>query len=90
VLSLLDDVSVMEGLYAAPSEVPHLFDLLPETLLNPELASKEILVPLGSEDSLYRAEVIVVRCVTVCVSPFLLISLSFVYTLLKNVPTELY
>ena len=89
-LALLDGVSVIEGLCAAPSEVSHLFDLLPETLLNPELARKELLVPLGSEDWLYKAEVIVVRCVTVCASPFLLFSLSFVYTLLRNVPTELY
>jgi peroxisomal coenzyme A diphosphatase NUDT7 len=49
-LALLDDVSVMEGLCAALSEVPHLFDLLPETLLDPELATKEILVPSGNED----------------------------------------
>ena len=49
-LALLDDVSVMEGLCAAPCEVSHLFDLLPETLFDPELASKEMLVPLGSED----------------------------------------
>ena len=78
VLALLDGVSVIEGLCAAPCEVPHIFDLPLETLLNPELDSKEILVPFGSEDWLYKAEVIVVRCV--CASPFLHFSLPFVYT----------
>ena len=48
VLSLLRDVSTMGGLGAAPCEVVHIFHLPPETLIDPELARKEILMPLGS------------------------------------------
>ncbi|KAI0249188.1 hypothetical protein BJV78DRAFT_1129973 [Lactifluus subvellereus] len=61
--TLMDGVSVTEGLCPTPCEVVHIFHLPPETLLDPELASKEILVPLGSEDGLYKEEVVLVRCV---------------------------
>ena len=49
-MTLVLSVSVMEGLCAAPCEVVHIFDLPPETLIDPELPCKEILMPLGSGD----------------------------------------
>ncbi|KAI0249182.1 hypothetical protein BJV78DRAFT_1284213 [Lactifluus subvellereus] len=51
----------MEGLCPAPCAVAHIFRLPPETELDTELASKEVPVPLGSEDWLYKAEVIVTQ-----------------------------
>ena len=56
VVALLDDVSVLEGLRAAPGEVSHIFDHPLEALLDPKLARSEALVPLGSEDWPYEAE----------------------------------
>ena len=56
VVALLDDVSVLEGLRAAPGEVAHIFDHPLEALLDPELARSEALVPLGSGDWPYEAE----------------------------------
>ncbi|KAI0249186.1 hypothetical protein BJV78DRAFT_1284216 [Lactifluus subvellereus] len=50
--ALMDGVSVTEGLCPASCEVAHIFHLPSKTLLDPELASKEILVPSGSEDRL--------------------------------------
>ncbi|KAI0249909.1 NUDIX hydrolase domain-like protein [Lactifluus subvellereus] len=56
VVALLDGVSVLEGLCAAPGEVAHIFDHPLEALLDPELARSEALVLLGSEDWPYEAE----------------------------------
>ncbi|KAI0297261.1 hypothetical protein B0F90DRAFT_1811158 [Multifurca ochricompacta] len=56
VVALLDDISVLDGLRAAPGEVAHIFDHPLEALLEPELARKEQLVPLGSENWPYEAE----------------------------------
>lgn len=56
VVALLDDVSILDGLHAAPGEVAHIFDHPLEALLDPELARDEKLVPVGSEDWPYEAE----------------------------------
>ena len=58
VIAFLDDVGVLEGLRAAPGEVAHIFDHPLEALLDPELVREEEtpLVPLGSEDWPYEAE----------------------------------
>ena len=55
VVAYLDDVSVLEGLCAAPSEVAHIFEPPLEALLDPELAAGEGLVPLGSDNWPYEA-----------------------------------
>jgi peroxisomal coenzyme A diphosphatase NUDT7 len=59
VVALLDDASILDGLRASPSEVAHIFDHPLEALLDPELARKEALVPLGSVDWPYEAELYV-------------------------------
>ncbi|KAH8983187.1 hypothetical protein EDB92DRAFT_1891481 [Lactarius akahatsu] len=41
VVALLDDVSILDGLRAAPGEVAHIFDHPLEALLDPELARDE-------------------------------------------------
>jgi peroxisomal coenzyme A diphosphatase NUDT7 len=56
VVAFLDDLSVLEELRAAPGEVSHVFDHPLEALLDPELARKEALVPLDSEDWPYEEE----------------------------------
>jgi coenzyme A diphosphatase NUDT7 len=56
VIAFLDDVSILDGLRAAPGEVAHIFDHPLEALLDPELARGEKLVPIGSEDWPYEAE----------------------------------
>ena len=58
VIAFLDDVAVLEGLRAAPGEVARIFDHPLEALLDPELVREEEtpLVPLGSEDWPYEAE----------------------------------
>ncbi|KAH9958579.1 NUDIX hydrolase domain-like protein [Russula dissimulans] len=56
VVALLDDVSVLEELRAAPGEVARIFDHPLEALLDPELARGEPLVSLGSEDWPYGME----------------------------------
>jgi len=56
VVALLDDVSILDGLRAAPGEVAHIFDHPLEALLDPELARGEKLVSVGSEDWPYEAE----------------------------------
>jgi hypothetical protein len=56
VLAYLDDVSVLEELRAAPGEVSRIFDHPLEALLDPGLAREEGLVPLGSDDWPYEAE----------------------------------
>jgi len=62
VVALLDDVSVLEELRAAPGEVARIFDHPLEALLDPQLARGESgnleqqLVPLGSEDWPYPYE----------------------------------
>jgi len=56
VVALLDDVSLLDGLRPAPGEVAHIFDHPLEALLDPELARDEKLVPIGSEDWPYEAE----------------------------------
>jgi peroxisomal coenzyme A diphosphatase NUDT7 len=56
VVALLDDLSVLEELRAAPGEVAHIFDHPLEALLDPELARKEALVPLDSEHWPYEEE----------------------------------
>jgi coenzyme A diphosphatase NUDT7 len=50
VVALLDDVSIIDGLRAAPGEVAHIFDHPLEALLDPELAWGEKLVLVGTED----------------------------------------
>jgi coenzyme A diphosphatase NUDT7 len=59
VVALLDDVSMLDGLRAAPGEVAHIFDHSLEALLDPELARGEKLVSIGSEDWPYEAELYV-------------------------------
>ena len=61
VVALLDDVSILDGLRAAPGEVAHIFTHPLEALLDPELARSEKLVPMGSEDWPYEAELYVSR-----------------------------
>jgi coenzyme A diphosphatase NUDT7 len=61
VVALLDDVSILDNLRAAPREVAHIFDHPLEALLDPELARSEKLVPIGSEDWPYEAELYVSR-----------------------------
>jgi hypothetical protein len=56
VVAYLDDVSVLEALRAAPSEVARIFDHPLEALLDPEMAREEGLVPIGSEDWPYEEE----------------------------------
>lgn len=56
VVAYLEDVSVLEALRAAPSEVARIFDHPLEALLDPELAREEGLVPIGSEDWPYEEE----------------------------------
>ncbi|KAH9029876.1 NUDIX hydrolase domain-like protein [Lactarius pseudohatsudake] len=55
VVALLDDVSILDDLRAAPGEVAHIFDHPVEALLDPELARDEKLVPVGSEDWPYES-----------------------------------
>ncbi|KAH9057844.1 NUDIX hydrolase domain-like protein [Lactarius vividus] len=55
VVALLDDLSILDGLRAAPGEVAHIFDHFLEALLDPELARDEKLVSVGSEDWPYEA-----------------------------------
>ncbi|KAH9068182.1 NUDIX hydrolase domain-like protein [Lactarius deliciosus] len=55
VVAFLDDVSILDGLRAAPGEVAHIFDHPVEALLDPELARDEKLVPVGSEDWPYES-----------------------------------
>ena len=55
-VAYLDDVSVLEELRAAPGEVSRIFDHPLEALLDPGLAREEGLVPLGSDDWPYEAE----------------------------------
>jgi hypothetical protein len=57
----MDDVSILDGLCAAPGEVAHIFDHLLEAVLNRELARSERLMPIGSEDWPYEAELYVSR-----------------------------
>ena len=59
VVVLLDDVSILDGLDAASGEVAHVFDYPLEVLLDPELAHSEKLVPVGSEDWPYEADLYV-------------------------------
>lgn len=59
VVALLDDVSILEELRPAPAEVTCIFDHPLEALLDPELARQETLVPLGSNDWQYEAELYV-------------------------------
>ena len=59
VVALLDDVSILDGLRAAPGEVAHIFDHPLEALLDPELARSEKLVSVGSEDWPYDEELYV-------------------------------
>ncbi|KAI9454576.1 NUDIX hydrolase domain-like protein [Lactarius psammicola] len=54
VVALLDDVSVLDGLRAAPGEVAHIFDHPLEALLDPELVRDKKLVPIRSEDWPYE------------------------------------
>lgn len=54
VVALLDDVSILDGLCAAPGEAAHTLDHPLEALLDPELARGENLVPIGSEDCYMR------------------------------------
>jgi 8-oxo-dGTP pyrophosphatase MutT (NUDIX family) len=54
VVALLDDVSILDSLRAAPGEVAHIFDHPLEALLDPELARGEKLVAAGSEDWPYE------------------------------------
>jgi hypothetical protein len=61
VVALLDDVSILDGLRAAPGEVAHIFDHPLEALLDPELARGEKLVAVGSEDWPYETELYVSR-----------------------------
>ena len=61
VVAYLDDVSVLEELRAAPGEVSRIFDHPLEALLDPGLAHEEGLVPLGSDDWPYEAELHVRR-----------------------------
>ncbi|KAI9512963.1 NUDIX hydrolase domain-like protein [Russula earlei] len=56
VIALLDDVSVLEELRAAPREVARIFDHPLEALLEPELARREELAALGGEDWPYETE----------------------------------
>jgi hypothetical protein len=56
VVALLDDVSVLEELRAAPHEVACIFDHPLEAVLDPELARGEALVPLESDDWPYEVE----------------------------------
>ncbi len=81
VVAYLDDVSVLEELRAAPGEVSRIFDHPLEALLDPGLAREEGLVPLGSDDWPYEAELHVRRLCLVspialpppwffCFSPF--------------------
>ncbi|KAI0261544.1 NUDIX hydrolase domain-like protein [Gloeopeniophorella convolvens] len=56
VVALLDDTAVLRALRAAPHEVAHIFDHPLEALLDPELARAEALVPMGSENWPYEAE----------------------------------
>jgi hypothetical protein len=65
VIAFLDDVSVLDGLRAAPGEVARIFDHSLEALLDPELVpllvaredeETEGLAPRGSEDWPYEAE----------------------------------
>jgi hypothetical protein len=83
VIALLDDISVLEELRAAPGEVARIFDHPLEALLDPELLrdSEEKLVPLGSEDWPYETEL------HVSLSPrvFLSLSLSFLFGLISAV-----
>ena len=61
VVALVDDVSILDTLRAAPGEVAQIFDHPLEALLDPELARGEKLVPIGSEDWPYEAELYVSR-----------------------------
>ena len=61
VVAFLDDVSILDGLRAAPGEVAHVFDHPLEALLDPELVRDEKLVAVGSEDWPYEAELYVSR-----------------------------
>ena len=69
VIAFLDDVGVLDGLRAAPGEVARIFDHPLEALLDPELVREEEtpLVPLGSEDWPYEAELQVRSSIPPCV-----------------------
>ncbi|KAF8485813.1 NUDIX hydrolase domain-like protein [Russula ochroleuca] len=56
VIAFLDDVGVLDGLQAAPGEVACIFDHPLEAVLEPELLEALALVPRGSDDWPYEAE----------------------------------
>ncbi len=60
-VALLDDISILDDLSAAPGEVAHIFDHPLEALLDPGLARSEKLVSVGSEDWPYEVELHVSR-----------------------------
>ncbi|KAI0067366.1 hypothetical protein BV25DRAFT_1819689 [Artomyces pyxidatus] len=56
VVALLDELSVLDELVAEPGEVAHIFDHPLEALLDPAIALKEPLEPIGSEHWPYDVE----------------------------------
>jgi peroxisomal coenzyme A diphosphatase NUDT7 len=62
VIVFLTNLSVLDNLKASEAEVEHLFDHPLEAVLDPLLASKELLVAVGSEDWPYDVEYHVSLC----------------------------
>lgn len=56
VIAVLTDPSVIQALRASEGEVSHIFSHPLEAVLDPVLASREPLVPPGSEDWFYDSE----------------------------------
>ncbi|KAH9945473.1 NUDIX hydrolase domain-like protein [Epithele typhae] len=56
VIALLSDLSVLETLKPSPGEVDRIFDHPLEAMLDPTLAAKEKLAPIGSDDWIYPEE----------------------------------
>jgi hypothetical protein len=62
VIALLTDLSVLNNLKASEAEVDRIFDHPLEAVLDPTLASKELLVAIGSEDWPYEVKYHVSFC----------------------------
>lgn len=69
VVALLTDLYILERLVPSPGEVDRIFDHPLEAILDPSLARRENLAPIGSEDWIYPEEYHVCKLLPSLISP---------------------